>query len=113
MATYAAASSLPQGYLIDLFHGSYWMGLTASSWAEDAFRWADFSGPNPGGYIHWGTDPDEGTKEPNNLVPQELCGAANSSLTFDNPEAWGWADTRCGTRLPFICKANREFHLMR
>jgi hypothetical protein len=100
-----------QGYLISLYHGSYWMGLSASgSWAPNAFGWADFSPVSgPGTYTHWGTDPDDGTKEPNNLNAPELCGAANASQVYDNPEAWGWSDAHCTRRLPFICKAIREW----
>jgi hypothetical protein len=62
----------------------------------------------PGTYTHWGTDPDDGSKEPNNLDAPELCGAANSSQVYDNPEAWGWSDARCSKKLPFICKAIRK-----
>jgi hypothetical protein len=105
-----AAPPHPQGYLISLYHGSYWMGLSASgSWAPDGFGWADHSpGPGAGTYTHWGTDPDDGSNEPNNLSPPELCGAANASQVYDNPEAWGWSDVHCGRKLPFICKAIRE-----
>lgn len=97
-----------QGWLIPLYHGSYWMGLTAATPGAGNFRWADSSpGPGAGFYTHWGTDSD-GAPEPNNMFSPELCAAANSSQTYDNPEAWGWSDTRCNTKLPFICKQTRE-----
>jgi hypothetical protein len=85
------------------------MGLTAATPGAGNFRWADSSpGPGAGYYTHWGTDSD-GNPEPNNMLNPELCAAANSSQTYDNPEAWGWSDTRCNTRLPFICKQTREW----
>jgi hypothetical protein len=48
----------------------------------------------------------DGSKEPNNASPRrnENCGAANNSLSFDSPLAWGWADNQCNTSLPFMCK---------
>jgi hypothetical protein len=48
----------------------------------------------------------DGVKEPNNASPRrnENCGAANNSLSFDSPSAWGWADNQCNASLPFMCK---------
>lgn len=38
------------------------------------------------------------------MEPPELCAVANHSAAYGLPKAWGWADARCGLRLPFLCK---------
>ena len=95
---------LPQGALIPEFHGNYWMGLKSiGSWPN--FTWVDpFAvGPNATTYLHWGKG--EGAlvpEEPNNFDPQEDCGAANYTQSYDL--AWGWADAKCTEKFVFMCK---------
>lgn len=43
-------------------------------------------------------------REPNNMVPPELCVVANYTEAYGTPPAWGWADTGCGGRHIFICR---------
>lgn len=40
--------------------------------------------------------------EPNNMRPPELCVVANYSQV--QRDAWGWSDTSCGGRYPYMCK---------
>lgn len=70
-------------------------------------RWLDSApAPSSATYVHWGISMPGGVKEPNNASPRrdENCGAANNSLSFDSPSAWGWADNQCNASLPFMCK---------
>jgi hypothetical protein len=34
--------------------------------------------------------------------PPENCAAANYSEAYEG--AWGWADSQCGVKLPYMCK---------
>jgi hypothetical protein len=70
-------------------------------------RWLDGSlPPSTSTYIHWGTTVPDGTKEPDNANPKrnEFCAVANVTQMFDSPPAWGWADTQCSQKLPYMCK---------
>ena len=87
------------GILMPAFHKSYWTGLRAQSWPN--FLWIDRTTNTEVTYSHWGTL-DDGSKEPNNLAPPELCGAANYSLSY--ADAWGWSDSSCANSFPFICR---------
>ena len=112
---------IEQGNLLPSFHKAYWLGLAAASQQTPkpaagtpygGWRWLDFlPPPSKSTYTHWGTltlSTGRGRPEPNNLVPPEVCAAANASQAFDEPSAWGWADAPCGIRLPYICKTLRE-----
>jgi hypothetical protein len=72
------------------------------------FRWADFSPLLPTDFHGWGYFMPQNIKEPNNLVPPELCAGANYTETLNG--TWGWADTSCDSKAPFICKTLRERH---
>jgi hypothetical protein len=39
------------------------------------------------------------------MFPQENCGAANFTVSYDG--VWGWADTRCSNNFIFICRVAR------
>lgn len=91
--------------MLPTFHQSYWLGLNASKWPE--FVWMDpvAAGSN---YTRWGTAQD-GEQEPNNRRgraggPQELCAAANATLSGGQPLPMVWSDAECGLRLPFMCR---------
>ncbi len=56
------------------------------------------------GYKHWGTD--SGSIEPNNKGGLELCAVANASQSYS--KAWGWSDTMCDKKSPFMCRLIRE-----
>ena len=45
--------------------------------------------------------------EPNNIYRQEICAGANQTEAWDG--AWGWSDTKCEAKFPFMCRKNREF----
>jgi hypothetical protein len=94
----------PQGFLLPFYHGNYWVGLRAIGWPT--FGWVDPNVPNPGGdqYVHWGAAGSG--SEPDNLLPQENCGAANYTISYDG--VWGWADTRCSNSFVSICRVMRE-----
>ena len=100
--------SCPQGFLLPGYHGNYWLGLRALGWP--AFGWVDPVVPQPSEetYSHWGSDGDRA--EPNNLMPQESCGAGNYSEAYDG--IFGWADTRCTNSFVFMCKVMREWPLV-
>jgi hypothetical protein len=87
-----------KGILIPGFHKSYWAGLRSSSWPY--FQWMDRTTNIELEYTHWGTNGD--IKEPNNLNPPEMCGAANYTQRYGG--AWGWSDTACSSPLVFICR---------
>ncbi len=57
-------------------------------------------------YQHWGYFMPQNIKEPNNLVPPELCVGANYTEAYKN--AWAWADTNCGDPYPYMCMNARE-----
>ena len=54
----------------------------------------------------WGTYFENGkaSPEPNNLLNPEFCAVANFSMSFGTPAAWGWADSACQLRFPFMCR---------
>jgi hypothetical protein len=94
-------------WLLPKWHKSYWMGLVAGSlksWPR--FRWQDgLPAPSNTTYQHWGTMTPQSLLEPNNYErPPELCAVANGSQAYDNPAAWGWADSNCANSFPFMCK---------
>jgi hypothetical protein len=91
---------LSTGRLLADAHKAYWLGLKANTWP--AWAWLDKTAGvyNPGVYANWYTSP--GLTEPNNLQPPELCVVANASAL--QRDAWGWADTSCGRRFPYMCK---------
>ncbi len=78
--------------------------LQAEEWP--LFRWADFSPLLPTGYQGWGYFMPQNIKEPNNLVPQEMCAGANYTELLNG--TWGWADTNCNSKFPYICKTLRK-----
>jgi hypothetical protein len=83
------------------------MGLSTSSlktWPK--FKWLDgLPAPSNITYQHWGTMNPQALLEPNNYERQpELCAVANASQAYDNPPAWGWADSNCGNEFAFMCK---------
>lgn len=96
-----------RGNFIPAFHGSYWMGLSTSSW-PDFSRWMD--GKVPMMYEHWGNWTDcDGFPEPNNIFGDENCVAANSTEAFEG--VYGWSDAHCSRKLPFVCKIIRGCRL--
>jgi hypothetical protein len=46
-------------------------------------------------------------KEPNNLMPPELCAGSNYTEFLNG--TWGWADTDCQAPYPFMCKVTRAW----
>jgi hypothetical protein len=88
-----------KGILMPGFHKFYWMGLRAAVWPN--FAWIDRTAGVEIDYSHWGTLND-GSKEPNNAMPPELCGLGNYSLSFGG--VWGWSDTACSNSFPFMCR---------
>lgn len=95
-----------QGYLLPSFHTQYWIGLKATR--PTKFTWYEPGQAPPLGqnYIHWGRNPP-GPAEPNNLAGNELCGTANFSQSYQR--AAGWADERCNTSAPAVCRMMREW----
>lgn len=91
-----------QGYLMSGFTPSYWIGLTADANTWPNFRWLSSSVPAPAyhTYEHWGRTQDN--SEPNNAVGNEYCGAASFPLLHKG--AWGWSDSICISKMPFICR---------
>jgi hypothetical protein len=60
-------------------------------------------GPNASSYEHWGKGSGiDFPAEPNNFEPQEDCGLANYTQSFDS--VWGWADGNCKQPFVFMCK---------
>ena len=92
---------LSSGRLLTDAHKAYWLGLKASTWP--AWAWLDKTAAkyNPGVYNNWFVG-SASLSEPNNRVPPELCVVANASLL--QRDVWGWSDTGCGNRFPYICK---------
>jgi hypothetical protein len=92
------------GFLVPAYHKSYWVGLQRAGTA--GFRWLDGSlpGPNSSSYQHWGTYKPGNIREPNNMLPSELCAVANNTQAYGTPPAWGWSDTRCSGQFVFICR---------
>ena len=76
----------------------------ADEWPN--FRWADFSPLLVGDYQGWGYFMPQNIKEPNNLMPPELCVGANYTEAYKG--AWAWADTNCGDAYPYMCMNTRE-----
>jgi hypothetical protein len=87
------------------FHKFYWMGMNTQEWP--AFKWVDGSPflNNSLTYQHWGYFMPQNIKEPNNLIPPELCIGANYTEAYRN--TWAWADTNCGDAYPYICMNTR------
>ena len=87
-----------QGLLLPSPGASYYIGLQAQQWPN--FTWIDFSPlPTYETYNHWASfmgEPDGG--------PDSLCAVANSSLAWDYPSAWGWADVACDQQFSYLCK---------
>jgi hypothetical protein len=77
--------------LLPVFHKGYWTGLIADTWPD--FQWMDKTA-GPIDYTHWATD------EPK--ARDNLCGIGNYTAEYDG--AWGWADSSCMSRYPYICK---------
>jgi hypothetical protein len=88
------------GKLLPEVHKGYWLGLKATTWPS--FGWIDKTAGafNPGVYNNWGNL--DGVIEPNNMMGPELCVVANYSQA--QRDAWGWSDTNCGGRYPYMCK---------
>jgi hypothetical protein len=40
--------------------------------------------------------------EPDNVTGVEFCAVANASEAMN--DAWGWADSSCATKAPFLCE---------
>ncbi len=70
---------------------------------------ADDWGGSSGAYAHWGYYMPQNVLEPNNLTALENCAVANASQAYGG--AWGWADTRCGASLPYMCRLTRGWQL--
>jgi hypothetical protein len=103
-----SAQPATQGFLIPDFHKFYWLGFTAATPVPGGKftsldPYAKPVGRNP--YMHWGTMQPGSVPEPNNRNGGETCAIGNYSQTFAN--AWGWADTQCGHRIPSICIVRR------
>ena len=71
-----------------------------------------FSQPNRLASVcrRWGTyfENAKAYPEPNNINNPEFCAVANFSQTFGTPTAWGWADSTCSNRFPFMCRNYSE-----
>jgi hypothetical protein len=89
------------------FHKFYWMGMSTQDWPT--FKWTDASPflNNSLTYQHWGYFMPQNIKEPNNLIPPELCVGANYTEAY--LKAWAWADTNCGDAYPYMCMNSREW----
>jgi hypothetical protein len=104
---------ISNGYLLPAYHRSYWIGYRTKTpgLKLHAFGTVDAT-LNPARYrlYRWGTYFENGkaSPEPNNLMNPEFCATANFSMTFGTPAAWGWADTSCGLRFPFMCRNYSE-----
>ena len=109
------------GYMFPTFHRFYWMGLSAANGMKPADlisqqnKWPNFSyidgAPRPGGsaYEAWGRYQPLNFPEPDNRFSPELCAGGNATEAFGTPKVWGWADTRCNSSFPFICKLQRKW----
>ncbi len=75
----------------------------ADEWPN--FRWADLSPLLASDYQGWGFFMPQNIKEPNNLMPPELCAGSNYTEFLNG--TWGWADTDCQAPYPFMCKVTR------
>jgi hypothetical protein len=91
------------GYLFPRFSSFYWIGLRTQSWPNFIF----IDRLDGGSYANWGTIPDGGLDEPNNIHGMEFCAGANFTELRAN-KAWGWSDELCTTRAAFMCKIRSE-----
>jgi hypothetical protein len=93
---------MDNGDLLPTFTPSYWIGLSSTNGTWPSFRWLDDAPPPTGSaYQHWGVDLYDGSSEPNS---QGNCVVANYSQSADSPATFGWSDTRCNQKLPFMCR---------
>ena len=100
------------GLLFPTCHLTYWMGLATDMWPQ--FTWLEPRSPDlTQGDTHqnWGTYlPTTFPAEPNQLLGDEYCGAAN--YTEIKNGAWGWADATCESQLTSMCKIPRRHRVL-
>jgi hypothetical protein len=98
--------------LLPGFHSFYWMGLTTEDWPK--FYWTDQTPYTMNvSWDNWGYYMPQNIREPNNIFKEEFCGGANYSQRNTNlrPAIWGWADTKCSSKNPIMCRKNRGWLL--
>jgi hypothetical protein len=101
--------ALPESAIAPAAHlqAAGWLPCITNPQADEwpNFRWADLSPLLASDYQGWGFFMPQNIKEPNNLMPPELCAGANYTEYLNS--TWGWADTDCQAAHPYMCKVTR------